>query len=128
MSARRHVPLLATLAALALPAVAPAAISQSTRTKLHDKAVAAAKALKEPKPTNLRAVRTTYGKVKAAFGTGPARAASTSVWVIAMNGRFVSKGHVYRRYNLVLTVKGLKAVVAYLGVQYPTKLGSTTRI
>jgi hypothetical protein len=129
MTTRRRIPLLALLCAFALPATAPAAIPKSTRTKLHDRAVAAAKALKEPKPTNLRAVRTTYGKVKKAFVTGPSRPASTAVYVIAMNGRFVdAKGNVHHRYNLVLAVTRLKAIVAYLDVPYPTQLGATTRI
>jgi len=129
MPTRCRLSLLAVLCALLVPATAPAAISKSTRMKLHDKAVAAAKALKEPKPTSLRAVRTTYGKVKKAFATGPARPASTPVFVITMKGRFVdSRKRVYHRYNLVLSAKGLRGIVAYLGVPYPTQLGSTTPI
>lgn len=120
--------LLALLCALVLPAAAPAAISPSTRMKLHDRAVAAAKSLKEPKPTSIRAVRTTWGKVKRAFGTGPSRSASLPVWVIPMTGRFRSNGKVHLRYNLVVTVKGLKGVVGYLDEVYPTELGATTRI
>jgi hypothetical protein len=115
--------------AVSAPTASSAAIPKSTRAKLHDRAVAAAKALKEPKPTSLRAVRTTYGKVKSAFVSGPSRPASTAVYVIAMNGRFVdAKGRVYHRYDLVLAVRRLKAIVAYLGVPYPAKLGATTRI
>jgi hypothetical protein len=111
-----------------LPAAAPGSISKSTRMKLHDKAIAAAKALKERQPTNLRAVRTTWGKVKKAFGNGPGLPSSLPVYVIAMNGRFHDHSGVHRRYNVVVTVKRLRGVVGYLDVAYPTQLGSATKI
>jgi hypothetical protein len=128
MTVLRRIGLLAVLCALLFPAIAPGAISKSTRTKLHAKAVAAAKTLKEPKPTDLRAVRTTWGKVKKAFGNGPGLPSSLPVWVIAMNGRFRDHSGVHRRYNIVLTVKGLRGVIGYLDEPYPTQLGSTTKI
>jgi hypothetical protein len=128
MPTRRLIPLLALMGALLLPATAPAAISKATATKLHMKALAAAKALKEKHPTNLVAVRTTYGKVKNVFGSGPARPTATTVYLIYMKGRFHSGGKIHTRYNLVLRARDLKPLVAYFDEPYPDELGNPTRI
>ena len=128
MPVRRLIPLLALLGALLVPTTASAALSKDTAKKLHDTAIAAAKALKENHPTNLVAVRTTYGKVKRAFGSGPSRPASTTVYLIYMKGRFHSGGKIHTRYNLVLRARDLKPLVAYFDELYPDELGDPTRI
>ena len=128
MSPRRLIPLVVLLFALLAPAAPAAVIGKATREKLHMKALAAAKALKENHPTNLVAVRTTYGKVKRAFGSGPSRPAATPVYLIYMKGQFHSGGKVHSRYNLVLRAKTFKPLVAYFDEQYPDELGDPTKI
>ena len=129
MSTRRLIPVLALLCALLVPTAASGAvIPKAIRTKLHDKALAAAKALKEKHPTNIVAVRTTYGKVKNAFGSGPKRPAATTVYLIYMKGRFHSGGKIHTRYNLVLRARDYKPLVAYFDEAYPDELGDPTRI
>jgi|GraSoiStandDraft_4_1057263.scaffolds.fasta_scaffold176657_2 hypothetical protein len=129
MPTRRLIPLLALLGALLLPATSSAALSKATVERLHMKALAAAKALKEKHPTNLVAVRTTYGKVKSAFGSGPSHPAATKVFLIYMKGRFHSGGKIHTRYNLVLRAgKDLKPLVAYFDEPYPDELGDPTKI
>ena len=128
MPTRRLIPLLALLGALLLPATASAALSKATVEKLHMKALAAAKALKENHPTNRVAVRTTYGKVKAAFGSGPSRPAATKVFLIYMKGQFHSGGKIHTRYNLVLRASDFKPLVAYFDEAYPDQLGDPTKI
>ena len=129
MSARRLIPLIALLGALALPATSIANIPAADKAKLHKFALQEAKLLHEKHPTGLRAVRTTWGKVKRAFHSGPNYKARRVVYVLHMNGQFVDRaGHKHKSDNIVYDGKTIKPLVAYFDFALPSSLGTPTRV
>jgi hypothetical protein len=129
MSARRLIPVIALLCAVALPASASGAIPAADRAKLHRFALEEAKLLHEKHPTGLRAVRTTWGKVKAAFRSGPRYRAKRVVYVLHMNGQFVDRGgNKHARDNIVYDGKTIKPLVSYFDFALPSSLGTPSRV
>jgi hypothetical protein len=121
--------LLCAVTFLAIPATSNAAIPAADKARLHKFAVGEAKALHEKHPTKLRAVRTTWGKVRKAFASGPHYRAKRVVYVVAMNGTFIDRGgHKHARDNIVYDAKTIKPLVAYFDFALPTSLGSPSRI
>jgi len=125
---RRHLPFIAVLCAMALPATTHAAISAENRAKLHKFALQEAKLLHENHPTGLKAVRTTWGKVKAAFRSGPKYRAKRVVFVLHMNGQFRRNGQKHSQDNIVYDGKTVKPLVAYFDFALPASLGTPSKV
>src|SRR3954447_378135 len=129
MSPAKLLPLVVLAGALAMPATSSASIPKAARAKLHIFAVGEAKALHEKHPTNIRAVKTTWGKVKKAFATGPNFKSTRVVYVLAMNGTFIdTHGTHHSRDNIVYDAKKIKPLIAYFDFLLPSSLGTPSRV